>query len=183
MFSWQKKTEKENTRNREIRCRDDPGKYIAKISATEGSFQDKVGSETESGVPRRVTDAARRGGVPGCLLDPMELLSGSTWAWNFPNFSKTLKNKLLLTFSMFPYRNTYIFLFCSCRCLKPGCNMFFMSSCVYHIHNHIDRISFHVMFESLSIRNLRFGAFKIINLDCTRAIYLFYMKRSFPSGK
>src|SRR4051812_8083933 len=101
----------------------------------------------------------------------------------FSIFAKTLKNKLLLTFAMFPYRNTYLFLFCSCRCLKPGCNMFFMSCCVYGIYIHIDRISCHVMFESLSIHNLRFGAFKIINLDCTGAIYFFDMKRSFPSGK
>src|SRR4051812_8166846 len=79
---WQKQTEKENTRNREIRCRNYPGKYIAKISATEGRFQAKVGSEAESGVPRRGS----------C---PLELLSGSTWAWIFPNFAKTLKNKLL----------------------------------------------------------------------------------------
>src|SRR3954463_14859310 len=107
-FSWQKQTEKENTRNREIRCRDDPGKYIAKISAIEGRFQAKVGSKSESGAPRRVPGAARRGGAPGGLLGPVELLSGSTWAWNFPNFAKTLKSKLLLTFAMFPYRNTYV---------------------------------------------------------------------------
>src|SRR3954471_15251775 len=69
-FSWQKQTEKENTRNREIRCRDDPGKYIAKISATKGRFQAKVGSETESGVPRRVPCGARRGSAPGRLLPP-----------------------------------------------------------------------------------------------------------------
>src|SRR4051812_32965996 len=54
-------------------------------------------------------------GVPGGLpmrpggrprLGPLELLSCSTRAWNFPNFAKTLKIKLLLTFTMFPYRNT-----------------------------------------------------------------------------
>src|SRR3954462_14668950 len=58
---WQKQTEKENTRNREIRCWDYPGKYIAKISATEGRFQAKVGSESEFGAPRRVPGAAMRG--------------------------------------------------------------------------------------------------------------------------
>src|SRR3954469_3984352 len=60
-LSWQKHTKKENTRNREIRCRDDPGKYIAKNSATEGRFQNKLGSESESEAPRRVPGAARRG--------------------------------------------------------------------------------------------------------------------------
>src|SRR3954464_13671619 len=59
---WQKQTEKENTRNREIRCWDYPGKYIEKISATEGRFQAKVGSKSESGAPRRVPGAARRVG-------------------------------------------------------------------------------------------------------------------------
>src|ERR1041385_545733 len=100
----------------------------------------------------------QEGAAPGGLLGPLEFLSGSTRAWNFPNFAKTLKSKLLLTFTMFPYHNTYLFLFCSCRSLKLGCNMFFMSSCIYHVHIHIDRITRHVMFESLSIHNLRFGA-------------------------
>ena len=142
-----------------------------------------MGSEAESEAPRRVPGATRRGAAPGGLLGPLELLSGSTRAWNFPNFAKTLKNKLLLMFAMFPYHDTYIFLFCSCRCLKLGSNMLFMSCCVYHIHIHIDRISFHVMFESLSIHNLSFGALKIIDLDCTGAIYFLDMKSSFPSGK
>ena len=108
------------------------------------------------------TRRGQEGGAPGGLMGPLELLSGSTWAWNFPYFAKTLKSKLLLTFAMFPYRNTYIFLFCSCRCLKLAYNMFFMSCCVYHIHILIDRITYHVMFESLSIHNLGFGSFKII---------------------
>src|SRR4051812_32649636 len=145
------------------------------------SSQSRVGGgvhDTQEGDRRDQEAAAPRG-----LLGPLELLFGSTWAWNFPNFAKTLKNKLLLTFAMFPYRNTYLFLFCSCRCLKLSCTMFFMSCCVYHIHIHIDRITCHVMFESLSIHNSRFGAFKIINIDCTGAIYFFNMKRSFPFGK
>src|SRR4051812_27751643 len=82
-------------------------------------------------------------------------------------------------FTMFPYRNTYLFLFCSCWCMKQGCNMFFMSCCVYQIYFNIDRVSCHVMLESLPIHNLRFGAFKIINLDCTGVIHFFDMKRSF----
>src|SRR3954469_22196490 len=127
----------------------------------------------------------RPGGVaaPGGLLGPLELLSGSTRAWNFPNFAKTLKRKLLLTFAVFSYHNSYLFLFCSCRSLKLGCNMFFMSTCIYHVCIHIDWITCHIMFESSSIHNLRFGAFEIINLDCTRPIYFFDMKRSLPSGK
>src|SRR3954466_11707038 len=69
-LSWQKQTKKENTRNREIRCRNYPGKYIAKISATEGRFQAKVESESKSRAPRRVPGAARGGarrprGPPG----------------------------------------------------------------------------------------------------------------------
>src|ERR1041385_5359351 len=123
------------------------------------------------------------GGAPGGLLGPLEFLSGSTRAWNFPNFAKTLKSKLLLTFVMFPYRNTYLFLFCSCRSMKLGCNMLFVSLCIYHLQVHIDWITYHMMFESLSIHNLRFGAFKIIDLDCTRPIYFFDKKRSFPSRK
>src|SRR3954471_16488760 len=98
----------------------------------------KVSSQSGvGGGVRGAQEDARRGqegGAPGGLLGPLELLSGSTWAWNFPNFAKTLKSKLLLTFTMFPYRNTYLFLFCSCRCLKLGCNMFFMSFCIYHVH-------------------------------------------------
>ena len=99
-------------------------------------------------VPRRPSGTARRWGAPGGRLGPLDLLSGSTWAWNFPNFAKTLKIKLLLMFVMFPYRNTYLFLFCSCWCLKPDCNMFFVSCCVYHIYINIVRISCHVMLVS-----------------------------------
>src|SRR3954470_4879882 len=106
---WQKQTEKENTRNREIRCRNYPGKYIAKVSATEGRFQAKVESESESREPRRVGGVARRGAAPGGLLGPLEVFSGSTRAWNFPNFAKTLKNKLLLTFAVFSYHISYLF--------------------------------------------------------------------------
>src|ERR1041385_785585 len=84
---------------------------------------------------------------------------------------------------MFPYRNTYLFLFCFCWCLKLGCNIFFMSCCVYYIYINVDGISLHVMLESLPIHNLRFGAIKIVNLDCTRAVYFFDMKWPFPSGK
>src|SRR3954469_19163162 len=61
--------------------------------------------------------------------------------------------------------------------------MFFMSTCIYHVCIHIDWITCHIMFESLYIHNLRFGAFKIIDLDSTGPIYFFNMKRSFPSGK
>src|SRR3954466_14913388 len=104
-LSWQKQTKKENTRNREIRCRNYPGKYIAKISTTEGRFQAKVESESKSRAPRRVPGATRRGDTPGGLLGPLELLSGSTWAWNFSNFAKTLKSKILWMFAMFSYRN------------------------------------------------------------------------------
>src|SRR3954467_15747044 len=70
LLPWQKQTEKENTRNREIRCRDYPGKYIAKVSATEGRFQAKVGSESESGAPRRMPSAARRGSRQGASWAP-----------------------------------------------------------------------------------------------------------------
>ena len=155
---------RENTRNCEIRCRDDPGKYIAKISATEGRFQAWVESESESRAPRRVPGAARRGAAPGGLLASLELLSVSTRAWNFPNFAETLKSKILLTFVMFSYHNSYLFLFCSCRCLKLDCNMLFMSPCIYHAHIHIDRITCHVMFESLSIHNLRLVPSKLLIL-------------------
>src|SRR3954469_5748496 len=120
--------------------------------------------------------ARRPPGAPGTLL---RLHSGLEFSY----FAKTLKSKLLLTFAMFPYRNTYLFLFYSCRSLKLGCNMLFMSSYIYHVHIHIDWITCHIMFESLSIHNLRFGAFEIIDLDCTRPIYFFDMKRSFPYGK
>src|SRR4051812_20358003 len=58
-----------------------------------------------------------------------------------------------------------------------------MSCCVYQIHINIDRVSCHVMLESLPIHNLTFGAFKIVNLDCTGAVYFFNMKWSFPPGK
>ena len=139
--------------------------------------------ESESRAPRRVPGAARRGAAPGGLLGPLELLSGSTRAWNFPNFAKTLKSKLLLKFAMFSYHNSYLFLFCSCRSLKLGCNMFFMSTCIYHVCIHIDWITCNIMFESLSIHNLRFGAFEITDLDSTGPIYIFNMKRSAPSGK
>src|SRR4051812_8120746 len=107
----------------------------------------KVGSETDSGGSRRPPGAARKGGAPGGHPGPVKLLSGSTRAWNFPSFAKTLKIKPLLTFAMFPYRNTYLFLLCSCWCLEPGCNLFFMSCCVYHIYVNIDKISCHVMLE------------------------------------
>src|SRR3954471_21173312 len=100
----------------------------------------------------------QEGGAPGGLLGPLELLSGSTRAWNFSNFAKTLKSKLLLTFAMFSYHNSYLFLFCSCWCLKLGRNMFFMSPCIYHVCIHIDRITCHIMFEYLSIHNLWLGA-------------------------
>src|ERR1043165_9945644 len=76
---WQKHTEKENTRNREIWCRDYPGKYIAKISATEGRFQAKVGSESESGAPRRVPGTTKMGGAwrpPGSPGAPLRLHLG-----------------------------------------------------------------------------------------------------------
>ena len=35
---------------------------------------------------------SQEGGAPGGLLDSLEFLSGSTRAWNFPNFAKTLKS-------------------------------------------------------------------------------------------
>src|SRR3954470_7110496 len=105
--------------------------------------------------PRRVPGATRSGAAPGGLLASLELLSVSTRAWNFPNFPKTLKSKLLLTFAVFSYHNSYLFLFYSCRCLKLGCNMFFMSLCIYHVCIHIDWITCYIMFESLSIHNLR----------------------------
>src|SRR3954470_8929514 len=127
--------------------------------------------------------AGLKGGRAGRLLGPLEFLSVSTQAWNFPNFAKTLKSKLLLTVAMFPNSNTYLFLLCSCRSLKLGCNMLFMSSYIYHVYIHIDWITCHIMFESLSIHNLRFGAFEIIDLDCTRLIYFFDKKRPFPFGK
>src|ERR1044072_7717138 len=92
----------------------------------------------------------QEGAASGGLLASLELLSGSTRAWNFPNFAKTLKSKLLLTFTVFSYHNSYLFLFCSCRNLKLGCNMFFMSTCVYHFCIHNDWIPCHIMFESLS---------------------------------
>src|ERR1041384_4927559 len=60
----------------------------------------------------------QEGAAPGGLLGPLEFLSGSTRAWNFPNFAKTLKSKLLLTFAVFSYHNSYLFLFFSCRSLK-----------------------------------------------------------------
>ena len=66
-------------------------------------------SEAESGAARRVPGAARRGAAPGSLLASLEFLSGSTRAWIFPNFAKTLKNKLLLTFAVFSYHNSYLF--------------------------------------------------------------------------
>src|ERR1041385_6133537 len=87
--------------------------------------------------------------------------------------------ELLWRFAMIPYRNTYLFLFCFCRCLKQGCNMFFMSCCAYYIYINIDGISRYVMLESLPIHNLRFGAFKIVNLDCTRPVDFFDMKWPF----
>src|SRR3954469_9509668 len=85
---WQKQTEKENTRDREIRCRDYPGRYIAKISATEGRFKPRWSRSRSPGHPGGCL--ARPGGVaaPGGLLGPLELLPGSTRAWNFPNFAK-----------------------------------------------------------------------------------------------
>src|ERR1043165_3515439 len=58
---WQKHTEKENTRNREIRCRNYPGKYIAKISATEGRFQSQSRSRSPG---HRGGCLARPGGGP-----------------------------------------------------------------------------------------------------------------------
>src|SRR3954470_9725217 len=110
--------------------------------------------------PRRVPGATRSGAAPGGLLASLELLSVSTRAWNFPNFAKTLKSKLLLTFAVFSYHNSYLLLFCSYQSLKLGCNMFFMSLCIYYVCIHIDRITFHIMFESLSIHNLGLGAFE-----------------------
>src|ERR1041385_2067670 len=86
-------------------------------------------------------------------------------------------------FTKFSYRITYLFGFYCCWCLTQCCNMFFMSSYLYHIHFNIDGVSCHVMLESLPIHNLRFGAIKIVNLDCTRAVDLFDMKWPFPSGK
>src|SRR3954464_3650952 len=61
--------------------------------------------------------------------------------------------------------------------------MVFMSSCIYHVCIHIDWVTCHIMLESLSIHNLRFGAFEIIDLYSTGPIYFFNMKRSFPSRK
>src|SRR3954465_5301465 len=49
------------------------------------------------------------GGAPGGLLASLELPSDSNRAWNFPNFAKTLKGKLLLTFAVFSYHNSYLF--------------------------------------------------------------------------
>src|SRR3954467_4968508 len=83
--------------------------------------------------------------------------------------------ELLLMFAMFPYRNTYLLLFGFCWCLKQGCNIFFMSCCVYQIYINIDRISRHVMFESLPIHNLRFGVVKIVDLNGTGALDFFDM--------
>src|SRR3954467_2261794 len=91
--------------------------------------------------------------------------------------------ELLWRFAMFPYCNTYRFLFCFCRCLKQGCNMFFMSCCAYYIYINIDGISRHVMLESLPTHNLGFGAFKFVNLNCTRPVDFFDMKWPFPPGK
>ena len=133
-------------------------------------MQPKEGSESRrsrrrypgesGGCPARPVGVA----APGGLLASLELHSGSNKAWNFPNFAKTLKNKLLLTIAVFSYHNSYLFRFCSCRNLKLGCNMFFMSTCIYHACIHIDWITCHIMFESLSIHNLRFGALEIIDL-------------------
>src|ERR1043165_299301 len=79
-FSLAETTERENTRNREVRCRDDPGKYIAKISATEGRFRVQVESEAVSRGVRRVPGAACRGGrargPPGLPGAPFRLQIG-----------------------------------------------------------------------------------------------------------
>src|SRR4051812_10053506 len=58
-----------------------------------------------------------------------------------------------------------------------------MGSYMYYIHINIDRVSCHVMLESLPIHDLWSGAFKIVNLDCTEVVYFFNMVRSFPFGK
>src|SRR4051812_34120656 len=72
--------------------------------------------------------------APPGRLGPLELVSGSTSAPNFPNFTKTPNTGLLWMFTKFSYRITYLFLFYSCWRLNLGCNMFFMSGCAYCIH-------------------------------------------------
>src|ERR1041385_7477528 len=136
-----------------------------------------------SRVPRRPPGAARGGAAPGGACAP--------WSWSpaplrpqiFYILQKLVICNFYGNFAMFPYRNTYISLFYFCWCLKQGYNMFFMSCCVYQIHINIDMVSCDVMLKSLPIHNFRFGAFEIVNLDCTRAIDFFNMKWPFPPGK
>src|SRR3954467_4391350 len=118
-----------------MKSRDTMSERSGKIYSKKFCNRRKVSSLGGVGVGVQGTQegawCGQEGGAPGGLLGPRGLLSGSTRAWNFPNFAKTLKSKLLLTFVMFSYHNSYLFLFCSWRCLKLGCNKFFMSSCIY----------------------------------------------------
>src|SRR4051812_47093387 len=156
---------------------------ISAFLATNSSSEPRWSRRRSPGQPGGCPARPGGGAAPGGLLASLELLSSSNQAWNFPNFAKTLKSNFLLTFVMFSYHNSYLSYFCSCLSLKPGCNMFFIGTCIYHVCIHIYWITCHIMFESVSIYNLRFGAFEIIDLDGTGPIYFFNMKRSFPSGK
>ena len=131
------------------------------------------------GLPARPGGGARQGGAwtpwrssPAPLRLRILLILQKLVIRNFYGGSRCFLT-VLHTFS----------LFCFCWRLKQGCNMFFVSCCVYYIHINIDRVSCYVMFKSLPIHNLRFGAFKIVNLNCTRPINFFNMKWSFPPRK
>jgi len=86
-------------------------------------------------------------------------------------------------FTKFSYRITYLFLFWFCWRLTKCFYMFYMGDHLYHIDIYIDGITCYVMLESLSIHDLWFGAFKIVNLDCTRVVDFFNVIRFFPFGK
>src|SRR3954467_4068855 len=138
----------------------------------------------------------RTSGCPGALVARPGGRARQGGAWTpWSSCPAPLRLRILVILQKLVIRNFYgglrcfltvihtFSLICFCWCLKQGCNMFFVTCCVYYIHIYVDRVSCYVMFKSLPIHNLRFGAFKIVNLNCTKPIDFFNMKWSFPPGK
>ena len=100
-LSWQKHIENKTPRNCKIRNRDDPGKYIAKISASEGRQSNKEESEADSGWPRRPEGAATGLATPPGRLAHREIPSGSSSVPKFFYFLETANTELLYLFAKF----------------------------------------------------------------------------------